>query len=114
MPERRRFVRVRYEARCILTHDNSTYEGLMVNISLGGAMISFSESVMIPQGEMCALEIYADSGGLPALIEVETVYTSLSCIGVRFVNFDEQSHPQFYKLVGKLSRDPGKYKVSFD
>jgi len=113
MIEKRAFPRFRFEARCVLKHDNRSYDGQMVNISLDGAMISFNESTMVPQDEKCSLVIFMDSVDIPEQIEVVAVYSSLSFIGVKFIGFDEITYPQLYGQIEILSKKPEKYKVMF-
>lgn len=113
MIEKRAFSRFRFEARCILKHDNRSYDGQMVNISLGGAMISFNESTMVPQDEKCSLVIFMDSLHIHEQIEVVAVYSSLSFLGVMFIGFDEITCPQLFGQIEILCKKHEKYKVSF-
>ncbi len=110
---KRAFPRFRFEARCVLKHDGRSYDGQMVNISLGGAMISYNECAMVPQDEKCSLVIFMDSDDIPEQIEVVAVYSSLSFIGVKFIGFDEITCPQVYGKIEILSNKLAKYKVSF-
>jgi len=113
MIEQRKFRRVRFDARCILLSGDSAYEGRVVNISPGGAMISFNDSAIIPQGEKCLCRIFAQGNDTPAEIEVNVVYSVFACISVEFLAFDENSHPQLFDQIEELNRNPARYRVAY-
>jgi len=108
----RKSPRVRFEARCILLYGDCAYEGKVVNISLGGAMISLNDSAIIPQEEECLFKILAGSNANDE-IEASIVYSAFSCITLRFLTFDGNSHPQLYAQIESLSRNPEKYRVAY-
>jgi PilZ domain-containing protein len=113
MIEQRKFPRIRFDARCVLHHGDCAYEGKVVNISLGGAMLSLDEGAMIPQEEQCLLRMFTGKEDAPAEIEVSIVYSAFSCIGCRFLAFDEKTHPALYAQIEELSSNPEKYRVAF-
>ena len=113
MNKKRKFPRIRFEARCILLYGDCAHEGKVVNISLGGAMISLNDSAIMPQEEICLFKIFAGSNETPDEIEAGVVYSASSCIGVRFLTFDENSHPQLYSHIELLSGNPEKYRVAY-
>jgi hypothetical protein len=109
----RKYPRVRLEARCILLYGDCAHEGNVVNISLGGAMISLNDSAIIPQEEECLFKIFAGSNETSDEIAAGVVYSTSSCIGVRFLTFDRDSHPHLYAHIEMLSRNPEKYRVAY-
>jgi hypothetical protein len=113
MIEQRKHPRIRFDARCTLFHDGCTYEGSVVNISLGGAMLSFVDSPFIPQGDTCRLLILAEGCGKPGEIEARVVYSAFSCIGIMFLTFSLNSHPELYETIERLSSNPEKYRVAY-
>lgn len=113
MIEKRKFPRVRFEARCILLYGDCAYEGKVVNISLGGAMISLNDSAIIPQDEKCLFKVFAGNDDTSDDIEASVVYSAFSCFGIRFLAFDVNSHPQLYAHIELLSQNPGKYRVAY-
>jgi PilZ domain len=113
MTKKRKFPRIRFDARCIVLYEDYAHEGKMVNISLCGAMISLNDSAIIPLEEKCLLKIFAGSNETPYEIEASVVYPAFSCIGVRFLAFDEYSHPQLHSQIELLSRNPEKYRVAY-
>ena len=92
----RRYPRIRFAARCVLHHTGCSYEGKVVNISLGGAMIGFDESVMVPQEEKSSLVIFVDGLEQPQHLDVEVIYSTFFCMGVKFIAFDEGTCPWLY------------------
>jgi hypothetical protein len=113
LDNRRKFPRVRFEARCILLYGACAHEGNVVNISLGGAMISLNDSAVIPQEEECLFKIFAGSNETFDEIGASVAYSTSSCIGVRFLAFDGNSHPHLYSHIEMLSRNPEKYRVAY-
>ena len=113
MIEKRKLPRVRFEARCILLYGDCAHEGKVVNISLVGAMISLNESAVFPQAEKCLFKIFAGSNETPEEIEASVAYSATSCIGIRFLAFDVNSHPQLYSHIELLSQNPEKYRVAY-
>lgn len=113
MIEQRKHPRIRFDARCTLSHDGCTYGGSVVNISLGGAMLSLDDGAVIPQGETCRVLIFSEKGGEPDTIEVRVVYSAFSCIGLMFLTFGADSHPQLYGKIERLSSNPEKYRVAY-
>lgn len=113
MIEKRRHPRIRFDARCTLSHEGCTYGGNVVNISLGGAMISIDEGAVIPQGDTCRLLIFAEGCGEPGEIEARAVYSAFSCVGLMFLTFGPDSHPELYERIEQLSSDPEKYRVAY-
>ena len=113
MIEQRKYPRIRFDARCTLFHDGSTYGGSVVNISLGGAMLSVDDSAFIPQGDTCRLLILAEGCGEPGGIEARVVYSAFSCIGIMFLTFGRDTHPELYEKIERLSGNPEKYRVAY-
>jgi PilZ domain-containing protein len=113
MIEKRKHPRIRFDARCILSHDGSTYEGRVVNISLGGAMISIDDGAFIPQEDTCLFQIFVEGCGDPDEIRARVVYSAFSCIGIMFLAFGRDTHPKLYEKIELLSSNPEKYRVAY-
>ena len=84
MNEKRRFRRVRYSAKCSLTHNNITYLGQLENISSNGALISFNDGIIIPKDDRCNLSIYIEEQAAPLRMEIEVIHSNFTMLGVRF------------------------------
>jgi hypothetical protein len=113
MLEKRKFPRFRFEADCILLFDGQAHKGKLVNISLGGAMISLNDGAIISQDEECLLKIVTESNETPDELKVAVAYAAFSCIGLRFLSFDENSHSRLYAQIQTLSMNPEKYRVAY-
>lgn len=113
MIEKRKFPRLRFAADCVLFIDGQTYEGKVINVSLGGAMVSLNYSAVISQDEQCLLKIMPGNNEPPDEIKATVVYASYSCIGVSFLEFDKNSHPRLYAQLEELGLNPEKYRVSY-
>ena len=113
MIEQRKHPRIRFDARCTLFHGGCTYLGSVVNISLGGAMLSIDDSAFIPQEDTCWILILAEGCGDPGEIEARVVYSTLTCIYIKFLTFGRNSHQELYKKIEQLSSNPEKYRVAY-
>lgn len=112
MIEQRKFPRIRFDARCTLLHGDCSHGGNVVNISLGGAMLSLDDGAIIPQGDKCRCIIVVENGQTDD-IEATAVYSAFSCIGIMFLNFSRDTHPLLYETIERLSSNPEKYRVSY-
>jgi c-di-GMP-binding flagellar brake protein YcgR len=113
MIEKRKHPRIRFDAPCLLEYDGQSHDGRLVNISLGGAMVSLRESAMIPQDETCLIRIFSGEPGEADDIGAVVAYSAFSCIGLRFLDFSPVAHPHLYARVEELSRDPERYRVAY-
>lgn len=114
MIEKRRYHRIRFKTRCLLKHDGLTYQGQVENISLGGALISFSEGIIVPQGEKCTVLIYLDGEEAPFRFLVETVHSGFSMIGVNFCTYDAQAKVRLYALMERVTTEPDKLRKELE
>lgn len=112
MIEQRKFPRIRFDAQCALLHEGCSHEGNVVNISLGGAMLSLDDAAIIPQGDKCRCIIFSENGQRDE-IEATVVYSTFSCIGIMFLNFNRNTHPLLFETIERLSSNPDKYRVSY-
>jgi len=108
MLEKRRFRRVRFTAPSDLIHNDISYRGQIENISLNGALLSFSDGVIIPQDEKCALIVWPDEENPLLRMEVKVIYANFTMIGIKFVSMDEGTHDRLYNLMAELGGEPGK------
>ncbi|MBI5656893.1 MAG: PilZ domain-containing protein [Geobacter sp.] len=110
MIEKRRFHRVLFRTKCLVRHDEIPYDGCVENISLKGAMISFDEAVMVPQGDCCSLEISLAGEKAPILISAEIIYSTMFRIGVEFGTFEAGHHFRLCGLMERLTGEPAKLR----
>ncbi len=110
MIEKRRFHRVRFTANSVLAHDGITYRGQLENISLSGALVSFSDGIIVPQGDECILTVYLEDEGTPLRFMVEVMHSSYTMAGIKFVSFDADTKVRLYKLMERMTTEPGKLR----
>ena len=108
MLEKRRFHRVRFTAPSVLIHNDISYRGQIENISLNGALLSFSDGVIIPQDEKYVLIIWPDGETSLLRMEVKVIYANFTMIGIRFVSMDDGTCNRLYNLMAELGGEPGK------
>jgi c-di-GMP-binding flagellar brake protein YcgR len=108
MLEKRRFHRVRFTAPSELTHNDITYKGQLENISLNGALLSFSDGVIIPQDEECILTVRLEGEDEPLRLVVKVIYSNFTMIGIKFASVDAETRERLYKLMTRLSNEPEK------
>ena len=106
MIEKRRFQRVQFQTPCrLLVHDTEE-RGQLETLSLNGAMVSFKESVMVPEGESCDLQVFLDGRETPLCFRVTVVYSTLFRLHVRFDNAETETNRRLYRLLRSLVSDP--------
>jgi len=88
MNEKRRYQRIRLEAKCSLTHNNITYLGKLENISLNGALISFNDGLIIPKDDRCSVTIYLDGLKAPIKSDVSVIHSNFTMLGIKFTSID--------------------------
>jgi len=104
--EKRKFHRIRFAARCTLTHNGITYHGHTENLSLNGALISFSDGIIVPKGEECVVLLFLDDQEAPLRLAVEVVYSFYTMLGTRIVQVDEEGQERLIDVVRKLTNQP--------
>jgi c-di-GMP-binding flagellar brake protein YcgR len=113
MLEKRLFHRVRFTAASELTHNNITYKGQLENISLNGALISFSDGVIVPQDEECILTFCPEGENVPLRLMVKTIYSNFTIIGIKFSSVDTETLERLYNLMVRLSNEPEKLPLEW-
>jgi hypothetical protein len=103
MNEMRRFQRIRFNAKCSLTHNNITYLGQLENISVNGALISFNDGVVIPKNESCSLTIYLDDENSQLRLLIGVIHSNFTMIGIKFIIKDEEIQERLYNLIKRVT-----------
>jgi len=103
MNEMRQFQRIRFNAKCSLTHNNITYLGQLENISANGALISFNDGVVIPMDESCSLTIYVEDEETQLRLVVEVIHSNFTMIGIKFTLKDAEMQEHLHKLIERLT-----------
>ncbi|HEX9022349.1 MAG TPA: PilZ domain-containing protein [Geobacteraceae bacterium] len=108
MLEKRRFHRVRFKSACEMIHNTISYRGQLENISLNGALVSFSDGVIVPQDDECLLKLYLEGERGDLQMTVKVIYANFTMVGVKFSSMDGGSRERLIRLVAALSDDPAK------
>jgi hypothetical protein len=103
MNEKRQFQRVRFRAKCSLSHNNITYLGQLENISVNGALISFNDGIIIPNNDRCMLKIYLDGKDSSLRIEIEVIHSDFTMVGIRFIAVDDDVKDYLSKMIACLA-----------
>jgi hypothetical protein len=106
MSEKRRFHRIRFTVKSELTHNDINYLGRMENISLSGALISFSDGVVIPCDEECILIIHLENEDTPLRLKVMVIHSNFTMIGVKFTHSDVETRLRLRRLMESLHEEP--------
>lgn len=110
MIEQRRFHRVRFMAKSELNHNDIIYKGQLENLSLNGALVSFNDGIIVPQGEECTLTVCLEGELIPLRFEVEVIHSSFTMVGMKFVSSGADTKERLYKLMEKLTTEPDKLR----
>ena len=110
MQEKRRFQRVRFEARCSLAHNSDSYIGQVVNISMNGALLSFNDGLVIPKEESCNLAIYLEGHENPLKMEVEVVHSNFTMLGIKFTGLNCSVKDILTKIIDRTFEEKGEYR----
>jgi hypothetical protein len=110
MKEKRRFHRVRFEARCSLVHNSDSYIGQVVNISMNGALLSFNDGLVIPREETCNLAIYLEGHENPLKMEVEVVHSNFTMLGIKFTELDCSVKDILTNIIDRSFAEKGEYR----
>jgi PilZ domain-containing protein len=108
--EKRRFQRLQYKARSLFDYLGQVTEGQVETISLNGTLVSFADSVMVPEGEICSLAIFPAGEELPLRFSAEVVYSTMYRVGLHFVAYQDDAHRRLLKLMKGLSPAPEKLR----
>ncbi|UFS71731.1 PilZ domain-containing protein [Geomonas sp. RF6] len=112
--EKRKFHRIRLTARCALTHNGITYHGHTENMSLNGALISFSDGIIVPKGEECVVLVFLDDEEAPLRLVVEVVYSFYTMLGTKIVQVDEETQARLVAVVERVTDEPEKLKEEIE
>jgi len=103
MKEKRQCKRIRFDAKCSLSHNNINYLGRLENISLNGALISFNEGLIIPKDEKCFLTIYIEGIKAPLRSDVTVIHSNFTMVGIKFTSKSEMLKAALENLIDRLT-----------
>jgi c-di-GMP-binding flagellar brake protein YcgR len=88
MGSQRQYIRINGNSECILMElDGDTYEALLEDISLGGALIKVNNGVpkSLQIGDECNLMLCHNPDLCPSKLSCRVVRHDSDCIGIRFL-----------------------------
>jgi len=103
MNEMRQIQRIRFNAKCSLTHNNITYLWQLENISVNGALISFNDGVVIPKDESCSLTIYLEDENSQLRLVIGVIHSNFTMIGIKFILNDGEMQERLHNLIERLT-----------
>ena len=106
--ERRNFSRVKFQSKCYLTFEDKKIEGLLVDLSLKGALILNDEKLEVNSGDSCTFNFSLDGAGFELNFNATLVYYKGDQLGVRFGNIDLESMIHLRRLVELNTGDSNK------
>lgn len=87
MDNRRKHDRIKFEAGCLLmVRDGNTYQALLEDISLGGALLMISDKIDFQIGDLCDLILSDKSAAFPIKRSGKIVRIDPEIIGVTFLS----------------------------
>jgi len=106
--ERRNFSRVKFQSKCYLTFEDKKIEGLLVDLSLKGALVLNDEKLDVNSGDSCTFNFSLDGAGFELNFNATLVYYKGDQLGVRFGNIDLESMIHLRRLVELNTGDSNK------
>ncbi len=97
--ERRRFTRVPFAARVILSSKNGIWHGELVDVSLRGLLMSRPDNWDGTVDSACRTEISLERGGPSISVNGRIAHTGEQLFGVRFEQMDVLSATHLRKLI---------------
>ena len=110
MHEKRQFHRVRFTAPSELVNNNICYKGQLENISLNGALVSFSDGIVVPQNDECILSVFLEGDNSILRLVGLVIYSNFTMIGLKFVSGDAATRERLCNIMARLSSERGILK----
>jgi hypothetical protein len=114
MIEQRQFHRVKMAEKCDLAYQDNKHPGQLENISLNGAIITLTDSVVIPMGAICLLTLHLKGESNPLKLNAEIIHCNHAKVGMRFVPLDEYGQNCLVHLVQSFTTEPDKLATELE
>ena len=101
MTENRKFHRVKFSS--VISQEDFIHHGQLVNISMGGALISLGHGSLMPFDNEYDLTIYIEGDEFPLQFTAELVSVTFALAGMKFIAFDDDTETRLAELVEKLA-----------
>jgi hypothetical protein len=86
--ERRYFPRFPFHSNAVLVLDGIPYEGILIDLSLSGALFRARAALVVMAGERCRLDILHGAGRDVARANGRIAYAQEDLVGVQFQQLD--------------------------
>ncbi len=97
--ERRRFTRIPFAARVVLSNSKGIWHGDLVDISLRGLLMSRPANWDDTTGSECRMEISLERGGPSICVNGRVAHIDEQLFGLCFQQMDVQSAARLRKLI---------------
>lgn len=114
MSEKRKSRREHLSTASILSQQDTTLQGQLVNISMSGALIRLGFATYLPKGSEYDLTVYLEGADLPLQFNAEVVSSTFAMIGIKFVSYVDDSETRLVNLLKKLSSQPDKATIELE
>ncbi len=88
MDEKRHFSRINFKAHSQIEFNNKAYEGDLLDISLKGSLLSFTDQIPLKVKDRCTLIINLHSSDIKLIFEAELVHIHKNNLGFKFLGED--------------------------
>jgi len=94
MTDNRRFRRIPFDTQIQVIHGEATYKGILLDVSLKGALIQFPEYIPVKLDDTCNVIIHLPSSNVNMFFEATLVHVSQLNYGFKFLteNIDTITH----------------------
>ena len=110
----RRYHRIDLSSKATVHYRDNCFEGVIGAISLGGAAINFTGCAMIPENDECVISVGLDETKPLLQLNARITNSSVSRIGVAFINMDNVTKHLLYSSLKKLSQEPESLGKEFN
>lgn len=114
MLEKRKSHREHLSTRTILSQQNTTLHGQLVNISMNGALVQLGFSTYLPKGSEYDLTVFLEGENFPLQFSAEVVSSTFALAGIKFVSFVDDSKSRLVDLLKALSTRPDRTTVELE
>ena len=94
MIERRKFHRVKFSTKIILSQNDTLHHGRLENISKNGALVRLESGAHLSKESEYALSVYLEGDEHPLQFSVELVNFTFDIAGIKFVAYDSETETE--------------------
>jgi hypothetical protein len=103
----RRFNRIKFDDQCVVEYGSRSIKGRLLNISLNGALVEFSDHMPFLPGDRWRLSFHLGNADFIMQFGSEVVHTNNNMAGFRFIETDLNTMFHLRNLLEARTSDPG-------